>query len=514
MKNYDVIIIGAGNAGLASASTLVEHGKKVAIFEKHNVPGGCGTSFCRGRFEFEVALHQLSQMGTPEKPGQLREQFRRYGIESKIDWIEIESLYKINLPDGRGIALPASRKGAEEVLIKAFPHEKENILKYYETVYKFNEEISAFMASSAKSTGEPSSLKKGVMKMMFPKMYKTLAKYAVRSTQDVLDEFFKTKEVQLCLSAYWCFMGVSPEKFPFSILARCTHIYTEDRPFYLRGGSQVMSQALAEYVRENGSDIFYNNGVKKIIVENGIAVGVLADDGNEYRAKQIISNVSPTVTYSQLVGEKDTPIAAREYLKPYKPAISAVTCFIGLDCTPAEVGFTDSFNLTYNSLNENRDFLNSYELDTSVDPIISTCYTIDDPMVSPPGTSILTAGTLKYSEAWEKLSPEQYYEAKYKAADTIVERLEKQFPGLRSHIEEIEIATPLTHMRYLGHPGGAIYGYEQDLKSSVFFFPQDTFIKGLDFASGWVNTCGFGPNYIYGDKVAKRVIDTLNKEAK
>ncbi|MEG1016513.1 MAG: FAD-dependent oxidoreductase, partial [Oscillospiraceae bacterium] len=87
MQQYDVIVIGAGNGGLASAATLAEKGKRVILFEKHNIPGGCGTSFRRGRFEFEVALHQLSSMGTPEKPGPLREQFRRYGIEDKIDWI-------------------------------------------------------------------------------------------------------------------------------------------------------------------------------------------------------------------------------------------------------------------------------------------------------------------------------------------------------------------------------------------------------------------------------------------
>ena len=91
MNEYDVIIIGAGNGGLASAATLAELGKRVLVFEKHNIPGGCGTSFRRGRFEFEVALHQLSSMGTPEKPGPLREQFRRYGIESEIEWIEINA---------------------------------------------------------------------------------------------------------------------------------------------------------------------------------------------------------------------------------------------------------------------------------------------------------------------------------------------------------------------------------------------------------------------------------------
>ena len=42
MKNYDVIVIGAGNGGLASAATLAEKRKSVIVFEKHNIPGGCG----------------------------------------------------------------------------------------------------------------------------------------------------------------------------------------------------------------------------------------------------------------------------------------------------------------------------------------------------------------------------------------------------------------------------------------------------------------------------------------
>lgn len=84
MNEYDVIVIGAGNGGLASAATLSENGKKVILFERHNIPGGCGTSFRRGRFEFEVALHQLSSLGSKEKPGPLRKQFERYGIADQI----------------------------------------------------------------------------------------------------------------------------------------------------------------------------------------------------------------------------------------------------------------------------------------------------------------------------------------------------------------------------------------------------------------------------------------------
>ncbi len=509
MKKYDAIVIGAGNGGLSVATTLAQAGKKVVVFEKHNVPGGCGTSFRRGRFEFEVALHQLSSMGTKENPGPLRKLFEEYGILDKLHVVDIESLFSINLPDGRSVPIPADREKAVESLSLAFPEEKEGIKKYFDICFNFYKEAGEFAAASAKSTGEPSSLKKAIMKFGFPKKYKTLATYGARSTDDVLGEIFKGKEIQLCLSAYWCFMGVPPEKFPFSILAQCTAIYISDKPTYIRGGSQMMSQALVEAIRGFDGEVILNCGIDKIIVENNTAKGVIDEFGNEYAADMVISNISPDITYNKLVGEEHMPEGTIDYFRNYEIGISALTCFIALDCPPEEVGFKDSFNLTYNSLDANGDFKNAYCLNSKTDPIVTTCYTVDDKDGYPAGTSVLTTGTLKFGKAWEKLSPDEYHKTKYACANDIIDRLEKIYPGLRSHIEEIEVATPLTHMRYLGHPGGSIYGYEQNLKSSVFFFPQKTFIKNLDFASGWVNTCGFGPNYLYGNKVGKRLLKEM-----
>ena len=505
MKQYDVIVIGGGNGGLASAATLAEKGKSVILFEKHNIPGGCGTSFRRGRFEFEVALHQLSHMGTEENPGPLRELFERYGILDEINWIQIKELFRVNFPDGTGVSLPAERKQCEDFLCKEFPAQADGIRKYFETVYRFCAEAAEFAAKSAKSTGEPGALKKAIMKAGFPKLYPTLANYGLKSTQEVLDEFFTDSKLQLALSAYWCFMGVPPARFPFAILAKCTNFYLETKPYYLTGTSMMMNQAIMEAVQKMGGTVRLNCGVKRIILENGKAVGVIDEFGEEYRAKKIISNISPLATYGNLLLPEEVPDAAREYLKPYTVGISAITCFIGLDCTPEEIGFTTSFTLNYESLDANEDFKDAYKLLPGNDPLVATCYTVDDPSVSPKGTSVITAGTLKYGEPWEKLPPEQYYEMKYEAGRRIVARLEKMYPGFTEHIEEMEIATPLTHMRYLGHPGGAIYGYEQDLMQSVFFFPTESKIENLEFASGWVNACGFGPNYTYADTVASKV---------
>lgn len=47
-------------------------GLRTLLAERHHVSGGCATSFRRGRFEFETALHQLSRVGLEVQPYMLR----------------------------------------------------------------------------------------------------------------------------------------------------------------------------------------------------------------------------------------------------------------------------------------------------------------------------------------------------------------------------------------------------------------------------------------------------------
>ena len=63
MKDYDVVVVGGGLGGLSAAAFLAKEGKKVLLLERQNVPGGYATSFLRGRFEFEISLHELSGWG-------------------------------------------------------------------------------------------------------------------------------------------------------------------------------------------------------------------------------------------------------------------------------------------------------------------------------------------------------------------------------------------------------------------------------------------------------------------
>ncbi len=99
MQPYDVVVIGAGNAGLTAAAMLSQKGMNVLLLERHNIPGGSATSFCRGRFEFEVALHQLSGIGTPEKPGPLRSTLDQLGVMGDLEFVPMTDLYRVVIGD-------------------------------------------------------------------------------------------------------------------------------------------------------------------------------------------------------------------------------------------------------------------------------------------------------------------------------------------------------------------------------------------------------------------------------
>ena len=81
-KDYDVIVIGAGNGGRAAGAFTAKNGKKTLVVEKHNIPGGSATSFVRGRFEFETSLHELCTVGTAENPGGIRKFFDMLGADN------------------------------------------------------------------------------------------------------------------------------------------------------------------------------------------------------------------------------------------------------------------------------------------------------------------------------------------------------------------------------------------------------------------------------------------------
>ena len=136
MKDFDAVVIGAGLGGIAAATSLAEAGKRVLLMEKHNVPGGYVSSFVRGRFEFEVALHALSGLGKEEDPGPIWKLLKSNEVAKKLDFLYIPEFYKAYYPDFT-ITLPIGREKYKEAMCNQFPEEAAGLRKFVDIMWEF-----------------------------------------------------------------------------------------------------------------------------------------------------------------------------------------------------------------------------------------------------------------------------------------------------------------------------------------------------------------------------------------
>jgi phytoene dehydrogenase-like protein len=498
METYDVVVIGAGNGGLTAAVTLAQKGLNVLLLERHNIPGGCATSFCRGRFEFEVALHQLSGLGIPEKPGPLRGLLDRLGVTDKLEFLPMSDLYHIVIPGRADITLKPDRAQWAAELQKHFPHESEAISNYLELVYAlFTQVIGAFYFNDPEVTREK---------------YPLYFQFALRNVQDVLDRHFKDPLLKAVVSPYWVYMGLPPRLMSFVDMAAMLFSYLEFIPFHIKGGSQALSNALADAVIGNGGTIRFNCGAKKIKAASGKVCGVVTEDDQEISTPYVISNASKITTYVDLMDREHVPDELWDELRQCSPSQSAFTIYMGLDGTPQSLGITQSTNFIFGHTNPDLAYERMKVIEINdQDYMLLSCYNLIDPACSPEGTCQAALVTLKYGDPWLSVAPAHYAGQKYRIADSMLQVVEKVYPGLRSHIEEIEIGTPLTHMRYLGTPVGAIYGFDHLIKNSTLFLPNRVHVKGLYAAGGWVGYNGFQPTLESGAAAARAVLNDLER---
>lgn len=507
-KKYDAVIIGAGNSGIAAALRLRKEGKKTLLIEKHNLPGGCSTSFVRGRFEFDATLHEFCNWGPDDNKGDSRLLLEELGIQN--EWIEIPECYRLILDkDSEGnkmdVRMPSGLTEYINAVEKEVSGSKKSLKKLFALIEEMQEATEYINHCGGKA--DSAYLKKN---------YPDFLRCAAYSTKKVFDSLNIPSRAQDILATYWTYLGQPLDTMAFLHYGLGIYQYISRGPYIPVLTSHCNSVDLMTRYYEAGGEAWFHTNVEQILVENGCVTGVRTTNGF-VKTDTVIGNLNPHMVFGKMIEDSCVPEREKKLASQRKFGFRFFNLYLGLNKTAEELGLED-YSVFISKNADTREIYNEMKSLETNDYVIFNCYNVANPQCSPEGTSICTLTAMFSEDAWKNIKMEDYQKEKEAYASRLISIVEDHLDiKISDAIEEMEIATPVTFARYLGTPEGTAYGYETNLWDSMMArlmsMSNDHTIDGL-YLAGAAGVRGHGNNigYMAGDTMAKMALKSMKQE--
>ncbi len=431
-QQYDAVIIGAGLGGLTAGARLAREGKNVLVLEQHSVPGGCATTFGRNNFRIEVGLHEMDGF----RAGNFKQKiFTELGIFDHLSFPEAPHFYRVILP-GYDVTIPHDTSAARDLLGKLFPHESEGLETYFHRMENFRKYRPSSDTEHHESVG----------------IY--------------LDRIFNDEHLKLILLGNLMAFSDDPYLLAMDYYAQAQGTFYQSGGVFIKGGSQMLSDYLAGYIRNRGGKVLTRHLAEEITVENGLCTGVkyrsLASGITHYaKGRNVIANAAmPQVAGVMLPEEFGSRIVSAT--RERTAGASLFTLYMAFGKPLREIGNSCYCTCVYgDGIRSIRDIGPNSRGSFDQKTFVLTDYSHIDSGLAPDGGSVAAMVAEDYVSEWQYPVKKDYRERKEMVTRSFLDRMEKLVPGLNEHLVWYDSATACTVERYTMNTQGAVYGFAQ-----------------------------------------------------
>ncbi len=474
VKNQ-VIVVGGGLGGLATACTLAARGYAVVLCDKNSWTGGKAAVYEEGGFRFDMGPTILTI------PAVLKRIFDEAGqpLESALDLVPLDPQWRSFFDDGTTLDLHADVQKMKAELEQFSPESGagdgySRFMDLAKKLHKISDDF--FFWKSIGGLKDMFDPKRSVTVSMLREVMRMRPGYSVAGT---VRSYVPDSRAAQMLDHYTQYVGSCPESSP-AVLCGIAHMQSNDGVWYPRGGTAAVPKALTKLALSLGVEIRTNTAIRQILVEDGRASGVLTADGETIRGGAVVTNSDSVRTHKELLdGRPRQKFLGR---RNYEPACSGVVLYLGLNRRYDQLLH---HNFVF-SADPHKEFEAIYRQgEPAPDP---TCYVCapaaTEPGVAPPGGEslyvLVHTPYLRPHHKWSEMLPAY--------RDRIIEKL-KQTAGLadiEKHIVVEHALTPQDIQDRYHVLDGAIYGLASHGRFLGAFKPANRSpdVEGLYLAGG------------------------------
>ncbi len=312
-----IIIIGAGLAGLSTGIHLSRLGHKVRIFEKNQRIGGRANRVEEQGFKIDMGPTLVLM------PEVLENLFRSCG-RNLSDYLTLKKLepgYRILFSDGQHFDMSSDPQKIRSEVQKFIPDGLKAFNAYERDVReKFEASRFTFIEKNFNHWTEMIGLESAA------------AFFRIKPWGNAYDHvagYFKEPHVAAALSCQNLYLGQSPWLTPalYNLLAYIEFTYGV---WYPMGGLHTLPLALAKLFKELGGEIVLGEEAASLEMDGRRATGVRMKSGVVHQADAVVSNRDLPASFKAMVPAASRPSATDKRIDSWHVGCSTFMLYIGL----------------------------------------------------------------------------------------------------------------------------------------------------------------------------------------